>query len=227
SLIIFDTLHPLALNPKVNLPAFLSSLLSLETSLLAIYHLDIPLHRHRDLYAPHPLTLLKYLATTILTTRSLPQMVSRKRALNRSLAEPGFGLAEDREGIVIGSGANDSSVGVVLEMEYRRKSGREVTETFFLPSKVDEETVPLEKFKGCRSPQRSFDENSVSIEGNEVGGVQQGGTFELGLTEKQRRARQEVILPYLDAQKEDGGEGGRILYNLGVEDDFDEEEDEI
>jgi len=35
-----------------------------------------------------------------------------------------------------------------------------------------------------------------------------------------------VVLPYFDAQK-GGGEGGRILYDMGEEDDFDEDEDEI
>jgi elongator complex protein 5 len=52
----------------------------------------------------------------------------------------------------------------------------------------------------------------------------------LGLTEKQRRDREGVVLPYFDAQNESGvGEGGRILYEMGVEDreDFDDEEDEI
>jgi elongator complex protein 5 len=37
-----------------------------------------------------------------------------------------------------------------------------------------------------------------------------------------------VVLPYFDAQQGNGpGEGGRILYDMGEEDDFDEEEDEI
>lgn len=41
------------------------------------------------------------------------------------------------------------------------------------------------------------------------------------------------MLPYFDAQRGDGegrdggGGGGRILYDMGVEDDFDDEEDEI
>lgn len=55
-------------------------------------------------------------------------------------------------------------------------------------------------------------------------------SFSLGLTEKQRRDRAGVVLPYFDAQREEGtgaGEGGRILYDMGWEDDFDEEEDEI
>lgn len=54
-------------------------------------------------------------------------------------------------------------------------------------------------------------------------------TFELGLTKRQRQEREGVVLPYFDAQKGGGGpgEGGRILYDMGVEDDFDDEEDEI
>lgn len=53
-------------------------------------------------------------------------------------------------------------------------------------------------------------------------------TFSLGLTDKQRKDREGVVLPYFDAQTDVGsGEGGRILYDMGREDDFDEEEDEI
>lgn len=58
-------------------------------------------------------------------------------------------------------------------------------------------------------------------------------TFNLGLTEKQKRDREGVVLPYFDAQKDGGasgpGDGGRILYEMGAEDreDFDDEEDEI
>lgn len=53
-------------------------------------------------------------------------------------------------------------------------------------------------------------------------------TFSLGLTEKQRRDREGVVLPYFDAQKGEGiGEGGRILYEMDRGDDFDDEEDDI
>ena len=55
-------------------------------------------------------------------------------------------------------------------------------------------------------------------------------TFNLGLTDKQKRAREGIVLPYFDAQVEGGiGQGGRILYEMGAEDreDFDDEEDEV
>ncbi|KAI0814645.1 Elongator complex protein 5 [Xylaria sp. FL0064] len=65
----------------------------------------------------------------------------------------------------------------------------------------------------------------VGREGEEQ---QPESTFNLGLTEKQRRDREGIVLPYFDAQTDIGaGEGGRILYEMGREDDFDEEEDEI
>jgi len=112
----------------------------------------------------------------------------------------------------------------VLEMEHRRRSGRGVEETFFIPppsppssDAKDGKIILLDDHPLYRPRIDPVQE-----------GVEEGesGTFELGLTEKQRRDREGVVLPFFDAQR-GGGEGGRILYEMGVEDDFDEEEDEI
>ncbi len=158
-------------------------------------------------------------------------MLARKAAADKSLAEPVFGLAEEVEGVVKGLGGNDRK-GVVVEMEYRRKSGRAIGEWFFLPTlgftsldggaakMVKERVVLLEDHPLYRRLPAEYD-----AAGEDEGGVDT--TFNLGLTEKQRRDREGVVLPYLDAQKEEGGVGGRILYDMGEEDDFDEEEDEI
>lgn len=230
TLLIFDTLYPLATHPTLPLPSFLSSLTSPSTSLLAIYHTDIPLPppstSNTTPYTPTPLTLLQYLATTILTTYSLSQTLARKRAIEKSLSEPLFGLEEEREGVLVGIGANDSR-GVVVRMEYRRKSGRGVEEWFYLPelSGMDDRVVLLDDHELFRRTDGGVDEEGV--EGRGGGSGAEMATFELGLTEKQRRDREGVVLPYFDAQKGDGGGGGRILYDMGVEDDFDEEEDEI
>lgn len=121
----------------------------------------------------------------------------------------------------MGVGANDDGEGVVLRMEYRRKSGRGVEEWFFLEEGGGVGLlVEREGWKGR-------DEGEGEGKGGDDGGGGGGGTFELGLTDKQRRDREGVVLPYFDAQKGEGGGGGRILYDMGVEDDFDEEEDEI
>lgn len=232
TLIIIDSLYSLSTysHPSFSLPAFLSSLTSPTTSLLAIYHTDIPLpspfpsssSNTTTPYTPSPLTLLRYLATTILTTHSFLQTLARKRAVEKSMPEPVFGIDEGTDGVLVGLGANDKR-GCVVEMEYRRKSGRGVEEWFFVPElggARGEGIVLLED-------QELFRREIIAREGVEVELEGEKGTFELGLTEKQRREREGVVLPYFDAQKGEGGEGGRILYDMGVEDDFDEEEDEI
>ncbi|KAK0932786.1 hypothetical protein LTR29_015638 [Friedmanniomyces endolithicus] len=220
TLLVFDTLNPLSATHPTALAPLLSPFITPTISLLAVYHLDIP---------------LPYLATTIFTMHSLHHVLARKAARERSHVEPAFGLEEGREGVLLGLGANGRE-GVVLEMEYRRKSGRGVREWYSLSPPLPRTTRPdgvvagggkvgdgrgdvtlLEDHPLYRSPERR---DVAGGEGEEE------GTFELGITEKQRRDREGVVLPYFDAQK-GGGEGGRILYDMGSEDDFDEEEDEI
>lgn len=202
--------------------------------MIALYHADVPSTTQSSPYSPQPLIVLKYLATTIFTTSSLHHVLARKAARERSVGEPVFGLSEDVEGVLIGLGGNGID-GCVLEMEYRRKSGRGVREVYFLPRPAGSARVK----ESAGAANHRFKETVMLLEDHPLyrrpeeqqGGAGEGEegidvTFELGLTEKQRRDREGVVLPYFDAQK-GGGEGGRILYDMGVEDDFDEEEDEI
>ena len=122
----------------------------------------------------------------------------------------------------MGVGANGCK-GLVVEMEHRRKSGRGVEETFFVPSVVAKEKAVLLDDHPAFRRQQDVREGKVGVE--EIGeGL---STFDLGITERQRRDREGVVLPYFDAQSGEGGIGGRILYDMGAEDDFDDEEDEI
>ena len=122
---------------------------------------------------------------------------------------------------------------MVVEMVHRRKSGRGMEETFILPfpppsSKGAAVSKGKEKAKVTLLADHEFF-RPAKAEGGDGGeeGIEDG-TFKLSLSEKERRDREGVVLPHYDAQKEGGiGEGGRILYQMGVEDDFDEEEDEI
>ena len=105
---------------------FLSSLLFPGVSLIATYHLDIPiLTSSANPYAPSPLTTLTYLATSILRISSLTHTITSKRAQDRSLPEPLFGIGEGRDGVLIAQKTLTSdTLGSVVEMEIRRKSGR-------------------------------------------------------------------------------------------------------
>ncbi|SMR46844.1 unnamed protein product [Zymoseptoria tritici ST99CH_1E4] len=231
-LIVFDSLNALAASESSHLPALLSSFIGPSSSILALYHTDVPESLHsgvRNAYAPSALTLLRYLATTIFTTHSIHHVLARKAARERSHAEPVFGLEQGVEGVLQGLGANDID-GLVLEMEHRRKSGRGVREWYFLPLRVPaasatssirpkEIVTLLEDHSEYKSPEET-DHGTANTTG------EADTTFEIGLTEKQRRDREGVVLPYFDAQK-GGGDGGRILYDIGSEDDWDEDEDEI
>ena len=203
-------------------------------SMVTLFHTDVPMNTGSIPYSPSPLLLLSYLATTVMTVHSLPILLAEKAAEERSLAAPASGLNEEAEGVIVGlkplaKTLKPEEKGLVIELEHRRKSGRGVHEWYFLPgvsqsrplaAQTFRETATLLDDHPCfrkQKPEKNSEENLA------------GMTFELGLTDRQRQEREGVVLPYFDAQKADGGGigGGRILYDMGVEDDFDEEEDEI
>lgn len=205
---------------------------------MAPYHADVPviLPRSWNEYEPHPFTVLCHLATAILRLSSLQQEIGRQRARNRSVVEPEWGLREDREGIIIGLRERSTAVdrgAIVIDMELRRRSGRTVTEKFILMPPLHSATTTASTFTPSKivlltdhsmfSPAADTGETT-----GQDGEEEPESTFNLGLTEKQKKDREGIILPYFDAQTDIGaGEGGRILYEMGREDDFDDEEDEI
>ncbi|KAK8856171.1 Elongator complex protein 5 [Apiospora arundinis] len=241
-LLVFDTLNPLCTAIPSQMPQVLSSLITgPAVSLVATYHTDVPLVLSPGSlgeYEPHPLTVLSHLATAILRTSNLSQAVERKRARDRSLVEPEFGLREGREGVLVGlqkkQHKEGEGEGLVVEMEIRRRSGRSVAEKFVLVS-PPAGAPPLSAAKskvdtGARISLMSDHPllRDIHEPVADEGGEDAETTFSLGLTEKQRKDREGIVLPYFDAQTDIGaGEGGRILYEMGREDDFDDEEDDI
>ncbi|KAJ5757412.1 uncharacterized protein N7511_006106 [Penicillium nucicola] len=240
-LILIDSINPLLgsrrSDPSFHLPSFLGSFIAptsptakVDASLVVTYHQDVPEPSQQNSYSPSPISVLTYLATSIITLHSFSHILAQKAARDRSLAPPVFGLEEEQEGILlgrldrlVGTGAAE---GLVIELEHRRKSGRGVLEWYLLPpaSRYSpqhlKEVVTLLDDNVLYNPPM---ERHIGPEDEEP-----TSTFELGLTDRQRRDREGVVLPYFDAQHGNGpGEGGRILYDMGEEDDFDEEEDEI
>ncbi len=243
-IILIDTLHAIASHSTqdiaFNLPGYLSSFIMpdprhprRQVSLVAVYHTDMPCQAPSSKYAPSPLAQLNYLATSIMTLHSIEHLLAQKAAQDRSLADPAFGLAEELEGVVIGLNRKDKTLkpemnGLVVQLEHRRKSGRGVVDWFFLPSqlpKQSNESGRLLETVTLLDHHPLFRKQVDMRPGSE--GELSNLTFDLSLTERQKQERQGVVLPYFDAQKAGGGgEGGRILYDMGAEDDFDDEEDE-
>ncbi|CAK7229382.1 hypothetical protein SBRCBS47491_007227 [Sporothrix bragantina] len=201
---------------------------------------------------PHPFRVLCHLATAVLRVMPLHEEVARKRARDRAEEEPTFGWAAGegwpygysdaarryggRRELLAGQTPKETARrGLLLSMELRRRSGRAVVEQYVVVL-----GSPLPWQKGATPCQdvtvmadhplfAAHDPGEASYD-NQKGGDEDEptSTFNLGLTEKQRRDREGIVLPYFDAQTDIGfGEGGRILYDMGREDDFDDEEDEI
>lgn len=238
SLVVIDSLHELISVKNVDMGTLFNLVAGeFASTLIGVYHQDtIPDQDAHKAYAPQPLDLFRYMATTVITCRSFAHVLAAKAARERSLPEPTHGLLQSAEGIVQCLDANDHR-GIVIEAEFRRKSGRPESETYYLRAaqRSDYSAPPAGMAFGTlrqefimlldQVPAYSSSEVTglVNAAANEV-----ESTFNLGLTDKQKQAREGVVLPYFDAQKGEGaGEGGRILYDMGEEDDFDEEEDEI
>jgi elongator complex protein 5 len=228
AVVLIDSLNNLASTAASSLSNFLSGILTPAVSIVSTYHTDVPvmLPKSFNEYEPHPFTILNHLATAILRLSSLSQEIDRQKARNRAVQEPEWGLKEDREGVIIGlkSKGKDQDRGVVIDMELRRKSGRTVKEKFILPRHAVPATRAGTSKLMLLTDHAMFKAGQV----DEADEEEPESTFNLGLTEKQRKDREGIVLPYFDAQTDIGaGEGGRILYEMGREDDFDDEEDEI
>ncbi|CEJ89854.1 hypothetical protein VHEMI05677 [[Torrubiella] hemipterigena] len=231
AVVIIDSVNSLSSSIPQSLATFLSGILTPVVSIVAAYHTDVPLVLPKTVneYEPHPSTILLHLATAILRISSLRQEIERQKARNRSLIEPEWGLKEDREGVLIGLETRSSTrddEGIMISMELRRRSGRTVTDKFIL--------IPATNGQGPAAGKtllvndHPMFQSPAEDDGGAEGEEEPESTFNLGLTDKQRKDREGIILPYFDAQTDIGaGEGGRILYEMGREDDFDDEEDEI
>jgi elongator complex protein 5 len=237
SLVLVDNLYELLNNKGIEMTRLFSLVANkFASTLVGVYHQDLLDAQPESPYAPQPLELVKYMATSIITCKSLAHCLAAKAAKERSLPEPTWGLLQGAEGIVQCLDANDHR-SVVLEAEFRRKSGRPEGETYFLraPRAADyHDPVPgiptgtLKQEYVILLDQVPGYANETVVALVNAAGQDMESTFNLGLTDKQKQAREGVVLPYFDAQKGEGaGEGGRILYDMGSEDDFDEEEDEI
>ena len=185
-------------------------------------------------YQPAPRALLAHAATTLITVSPLVHARAAAAAARRALPPPpARGLDEGVPGVLVGRGAQTGDM--VLTVEHRRRSGRAVAARFVMGRVGVGEVPGVKLLEECAAYRRAVDgdesESGNSTEGKEGKG-EWTSTFELGLTEKQRRDREGVVLPYFDAQRGyegEPGQGGRILYQMGSEDmgDWDDEEDEI
>lgn len=219
-----------------HLSTFLSSLISIapgKVSVCAIYHEDIPLLSYPS-HLPTPEILLQYLATTIISVKSLPHVLLSRDAQRKSKTSK---IDLDLEGrdIFAVLGSNDPML--FLELEHRRKSGRGVKESVVFSAASGTIQAASEVPGLNDDDDKTKQHGETHVDEDELG-------FKISLSDRQKAVRDGVVLPHFSAQIEidgadaqefqtgstkpqstgGGGGGGNIYYEPDSGDDFDVED---
>lgn len=180
--------------PNDQITSFLVSLMRPNTTILATYHTHCPLVVSRIPHYPSTVSLLSYIANSIFEVS--PLIGEDDNVADRiSKLKPCLGF-------------NTPIFKLVLL--HRKKSGRGTTYKF----KVDSEQHLYSVLKD--EPQEPQQDNELVLEGLT--------TFSLTTNAKQKLAREQVELPFMEAQHKLGSMGGAIVYEYEKDDDYDEED---
>ncbi|CAL9728486.1 elongator complex protein 5 [Monosporozyma unispora] len=201
SLIVIDSLNYMA---RTGLSQFIASIASPHATIVGTYHKDLPeslSHQSRqeslDNY-PSALDLLQFMATTILhITPILPDSIDNSNELQDHL-----------DTLNVPRGLNNHTFQLLLIN--RRKSGRSLTYNFQINNKTHTYDLITKK-----------DQMEAELETPEM--LQDLTTFNLSTSDKQKQAKDQVNLPFLEAQQY-GSSGGAIVYEYEKDDDYDEED---
>lgn len=198
NLVLVDSLNYI---DNESLPQFLASLVNPDVVVVATYHTSCIAPYITYTNYPSSLSLLTYIATTIFDIQpSLSANVDHE-TLEKQVSKLCFPV-----------NANLNSTKFELVLTNRRKSGRSITYRFDLDCENHEYEV-LKKKSG--SGAEAEDEEEL---------LRDLTTFNLTTSEKQKLAREQVELPFMQAQEALGSAGGAIVYEFEKDDDYDEED---
>lgn len=194
TLILIDSLNHL---PIQDLTSFVSSLILPSTIVLGVYHNDFEIKLTMYPNFPSHLTLLSYIASSIFEVEPYHKSDIDEEEIDDNLM---------KLKIPIVRAFNNPTYKLVVTN--RRKSGRALTYKFII--KPDHE---YEVYK--ESEDKPIEDESL---------LKDLTTFNLTTNTKQRLAKEQVELPYMQAQEELGSYSGAIVYEFEKDDDYDEED---
>lgn len=201
-MVIIDSLNYISTE---HITRFLSEIASPHCTMVATYHKDIK-DENRTVIPdwnnnyPDKLTLLQFMATTILDIDVVLTGTLDTEEVSELLNE-----------FRIPRGLNNDIF--QLRLVNKRKSGRSLEYDFIVNSNTHEYELLL----------NTKQEEESSSNGLETPEMLQGlTTFNLGTSNKQKLAKDQVALPFLEAQS--FGQGGAIVYEYEKDDDYDEED---
>lgn len=197
-LILIDSLNYIN---NDELAHFVAQLVGPEITLVGVYHTQCPVAASKYPNYPSSETLLSYIASTIFELYPL---------IPDSLDEEELDAKVKKLTFPINSNLNSAIFKVILTN--RRKSGRSLTYTLIINSLNHE----YEIWKDRQESDEILQEDESLLKDLT--------TFNLTTSSKQKLAREQVELPFMQAQESLGVAGGAIVYEFEKDDDYDEED---
>ncbi|KAF9113705.1 Elongator complex protein [Mortierella sp. AM989] len=213
--IYFDSLSQflLASVPDTfNLIRSITGLLTDTSRIIAIHHEDVP---DADSFSPDASkpfvsNSLAHIATTLITIKNSEAIRQDQEDLRRGVV-----TAKEFCYLTVHGNAWESAV---CEIEHKRKSGKVTRETnaYHLETPTGELIVVNVWDVVGDMP----DLEKLDLEESQTADPAANLSFNLNLTEEQRRAKNETVLPYLKTQESTGA----IYYEPDAADDFDDDD---
>lgn len=197
TLIVIDAVNSIPIEHMAN---FISSLISPTTIVLGVYHDDSinPLHKYPNF--PSHRKLLNYIASSVFEVEPYHKVEIDEEELDNDLNK-----------LKVPAIASLNSPVFKITLINRRKSGRSITSQFVLNT-TDHSYEPYKE-----TSQSSEDPEDESM-------LKDLTTFNLTTNLKQKLAKEQVELPFMQAQEELGSYSGAIVYEFEKDDDYDEED---
>ncbi|EEQ37727.1 Elongator subunit Iki1 family protein [Clavispora lusitaniae] len=177
-----------------DMASFVSSIVSPQASVVACFHKNAPQPQSPGF--PGALPLLSYIAQAIFEVA--PAKIQDEEDLSSAIQRLEFPIVESLNLPVF-----------KLTLTNRRKSGKALVYQYIVDTNTHEYTV----FKP--STEETVEDESL---------LKDLTTFNLTTSTKQKLAREQVELPFMEAQTELGKYGGAIVYEFEKDDDYDEED---
>lgn len=197
SLIIIDSLNYL---PDHEISNFISKLVGPSITVIGIYHTQTPIPISKYPNYPSSLTLLTYIASTIFELYPI---------IPDSIDDEYLDSAINKLNFPINCNLNDKIFHVILTN--RRKSGRSLIYKLKIDCNIHEYNI----WKDEKEDEYIEEDESL---------LKDLTTFNLTTSSKQKLARDQVELPFMQAQESLGSAGGAIVYEFEKDDDYDEED---
>ncbi|GMG56398.1 unnamed protein product [Ambrosiozyma monospora] len=195
TLIIVDSFNYIK---DTELSQFLQLLISPNTIIYGTYHLSVPSVKSVDNpNKPSLLTKLQFIATTIFDIK--PLSIDDDEQLDYLISNLDFPIGSSNQPVF------------QANVVYRRKSGRSLIYKFSIDSNTHEYNIV----------QNDQEQADTQDDQELLDGLT---TFNLTTTQKQKLVKDQVELPYLEAQHSLGSVGGAIVYEFEKDDDYDEDD---